>query len=120
MASKVLYATGKPEMIRSLVGEEITRDFVAFCRQKVITIEDVIKGNYTVYDIQRMNAAQKYATVQGLSHVDDEKFKIVRDFAYDVGREFGAMFDSLWAHGDERRLERIAEEKYFNPYRGRF
>ena len=120
MASKILYATGKPEMIRSLVGEEITQDFVAFCRQKVITIEDVIKGNYTVYDIQRMNAAQKYATVQGLSHVDDEKFKIVRDFAYDVGREFGAMFDSLWAHGDERRLERIAEEKYFEPYRGRF
>ena len=30
MASKMLYATGKPEMIRSLVGEDITKEFINF------------------------------------------------------------------------------------------
>ena len=46
MASKMLYKTNKPEMLRALIGEEITKEFVAFCNQKVITLEDVIKGNY--------------------------------------------------------------------------
>ncbi|MBQ8131433.1 MAG: ATP-binding protein [Bacilli bacterium] len=32
MASKILYRTGKVEMLRSLVGQELTRDFVSFCR----------------------------------------------------------------------------------------
>ena len=26
-----------------------------------------------------------------------------------MGAEFGAVFDALWTHGDENRLERIAE-----------
>ena len=30
MASKMLYATGSPEMLRALVGEDITREFVEF------------------------------------------------------------------------------------------
>ncbi len=37
MASKMLYATGSPEMLRALVGEDITREFVQFCNQQVIT-----------------------------------------------------------------------------------
>ena len=40
MASKVLYKTNKPEMLRSLVGEELTREFVSFARrssEKVLT-----------------------------------------------------------------------------------
>lgn len=47
MASKMLYATGQPEMLRSLLGEEITDEFVKFCSQAVITVEDVIKGDYS-------------------------------------------------------------------------
>jgi len=33
MASKMLYATGNPEMLRALVGENITREFVEFCNR---------------------------------------------------------------------------------------
>ena len=33
----MLYATGSPEMLRALVGEDITREFVQFCNQQVIT-----------------------------------------------------------------------------------
>lgn len=44
MASKILYNTKQPEMLRALVGEEITADFTEFCKQQVISVEDVLNG----------------------------------------------------------------------------
>ncbi len=110
MASKVLYATGQPEMLRALIGEELTRDFTAFTRQRVITVEDVLNGNYTEEDLE-MNTAQKFATAVGLSSVDDSNLLTIRNFVMKLGPEIGATFDSLWSHGDESRLEKIAELK---------
>ncbi len=109
MASKMLYATGNPEMLRALVGEDITSDFVQFCRQQVITLEDVISGNYTDRDIQGLNTAERYATTMGLSRVNEDNLERVRGFVTRLGAEFGAVFDALWTHGDESRIERIAE-----------
>ena len=111
MASKMLYATGSPEMLRALVGEDITREFVQFCNQQVITLDDVINGNYTQRDIQALNTAERYATTMGLSQVDDANLEKVRDFVAGLGAEFGAIFDALWTHGDENKLERLAEAK---------
>ena len=111
MASKMLYATGSPEMLRALVGEDITREFVQFCNQQVITLDDVINGNYTDRDIQALNTAERYATTMGLSQVDDNNLEKVRSFVAGLGAEFGAIFDVLWTHGDESKLERIAEAK---------
>ena len=111
MASKMLYATGSPEMLRALVGEDITREFVQFCNQQVITLEDVINGNYTEKDIQALNTAERHATTMGLSQVDDANLEKVRGFVTGLGAEFGAIFDILWTHGDESKLERLAEAK---------
>ncbi len=111
MASKMLYATGSPEMLRALVGEDITREFVEFCNQQVITLDDVINGNYTDRDIQALNTAERYATTMGLSQVDDNNLEKVRGFVAGLGAEFGAIFDALWTHGDESKLERLAEAK---------
>ena len=111
MASKMLYKTGSPEMLRALVGEDITREFVEFCNQPVITLDDVINDNYTEKDVNALNTAGRYATTMGLTQVDDENLEKVRGFAKDLGPEFGAIFDSLWIHGDENRLERMAEAK---------
>ncbi len=111
MASKMLYATGSPEMLRALVGEDITREFVQFCNQQVITLDDVINGNYTDRDIQALNTAERYATTIGLSQVDDTNLEKVRGFVAGLGAEFGAIFDALWTHGDESKLERLAEAK---------
>lgn len=108
MASNVLYATKQPEMLRALVGEEITREFVEFCRQQVISIEDVVSGNYTTQDLE-MNLAEKYATAVGLSAVDEKNLEVVRNFVTKMGAEIRATFDNLWIHGDEKRLEKIAE-----------
>ncbi len=111
MASKMLYKTGNPEMLRALVGEDITREFVEFCNQPTITLADVINDNYTEKDVKALNTAGKYATTMGLTQVDDDNLEKVRGFAKDLGPEFGAIFDSLWTHGDENRLEIMAEAK---------
>ena len=111
MASKVLYSTGQPEMIRSLVGEEITREFCEFCNQKVITLDDVLKNNYDSNYLSNLNTAEKYATVVGLSYVNKDNLEIVRDFVNNLGQEFVSVFDSIWCSGNEERLEIIAEMK---------
>ena len=109
MASKMLYATGSPEMLRALVGEDITREFIEFCKQEVITLEDIINENYTDKDVESLNTAQRYATTMGLSQVDEANLEIVRNFTSKLGSEFKAIFDALWTHGDESRIEIIAE-----------
>ncbi len=109
MASKVLYKTNNPQMLKGLVGEDITRDFAEFCSQRVITIEDVINGNYTEEEVKSLNTAERYATTMGLSQVGIEDIEKVRDFVKGIGAEFVSIFDVLWTHNDEERLERIAE-----------
>ena len=109
MASKVLYATGRPDMLRSLVGKELTKDFIEFTKKEVITVEDVINYNVQDDDIKEMSIAEKYNLAVGLSVVDKENLEIVRDFVYNIGKEIGATFDTLWAHGSEERLEYLLE-----------
>ena len=111
MASKMLYTSGNPKMLRALVGEDITKEFVEFCKQEVITLEDVINGNYTEKEIESLNIAERYATIMGLSQVDETNLEIVRNFVTNLGAEFKAVFDAIWTHGDESRLEIIAESK---------
>ncbi len=118
MASKMLYATGSPEMLRALVGEDITREFIEFCKQEVITLEDVINENYTDKDVESLNTAQRYATTMGLSQVDEANLEIVRNFTLKLGSEYKAIFDALWIHGDESKLERLAEAKLAEIPRG--
>ncbi len=102
MASKMLYATGKPEMLRSLVGEDITEEFVQFCNQPLITLEDVRKGNYSDSEIEKLNTAQRYATTVGLSQADDEELDAVRRFVTKLGEEFKALFDSFVLSEEEK------------------
>ncbi len=110
MASKMLYKTNSPEMLRALVGEDITREFVEFCNQKVITLNDVINKNYTEEDIKKLNISSIYLTTSGLTIVDEEHFEIVREFIEtNFGKEFTSLFDTLWSRNDIKRLELIGE-----------
>ena len=104
MASKMLYATGQPEMLRSLIGEEITEEFVQFCNQPVITLERVLKEDYTEEEIDSLNTAQRYATTMGLSQAEDKDVETVRQFVGKLGEEFRSVFDDLWAtHGSKEQ-----------------
>ena len=102
MASKMLYATGRPEMLRSLVGEEITDEFVRFCRQPVITLEDVLSGNYSDSDISVMDTSQRYATTVGLTQAAADELETVRAFVSKLGEEFRAVFDSFTSRGAKK------------------
>ena len=108
LSSKVLYKTNNPEMLRSLIGDSLTRDFVMFTKRKVITVEDVINGNYNEEDLE-MSISEKYNTAVGLSSVSIEHIEVVRDFVKRLGPEICATFDTLWTHGDNERLEKIME-----------
>ena len=108
LSSKVLYKTNNPEMLRSLIGDCLTRDFVMFTKRKVITVEDVINGNYKEEDLE-MSISEKYNTAVGLSSVSIEHIEVVRDFVKRLGPEICATFDTLWTHGDNERLEKIME-----------
>ena len=118
MASKMLYATGQPEMLRALVGENITKDFCEFCNQNVITLDDVLNEKYNEEDLE-MDTSELYATLIGLSQVDEENFKKVREFILKLGEEPCAVFELLWAHGDEKRMEIIAEIRLENTIGGK-
>ena len=111
MASKMLYKTEKPEMLRALVGEEITKEFIQFCSQRMITLEDVINENYKDIDIEELNIAEKHATIMCLLQVEKDNIEKVREFVKKLGSEYVAVFDKMWTHGDENRLEIIAEQK---------
>ncbi|MEG1312905.1 MAG: ATP-binding protein [Bacilli bacterium] len=108
MASLMLYKTNQPEMLRALVGDDLTRDFVHFCNQEVITLPDVIAGNYNENDLD-LDISEQWATTVGLSYVDDINVEKVREFVSKFEPELISVFDSLWTHGDKKRLEKVAE-----------
>ena len=105
MASRMLNKTGKPDMLRALIGPELTYDFKNFVTQKVITLEDVLNDNYGNIE---MNISSKYATVANLVRVDEANVKKVREFVRKLGPEFLSTFDSMWVMGSDERLEIIA------------
>ena len=111
MASKMLYATGSPEMLRGLVGEDVTREFIQFCKQNIITLNDVINDNCSDREINALNVSEKYATTMNLTQVDEKNLEKVRNFTKRLGEEFCSLFESMWIHNDDARLELIAEAR---------
>ena len=111
MASKMLYQTKNPEMLRCLVGEDITKEFTEFCKTPQITLEDVINDNYTDEQINNLNLANKYVLVSYLSKVNEENIEKVRSFVAKLGKELLNVFDLLWTRNDEERLEILQEIK---------
>ena len=109
MASDMLYASNNPSTLKAIVGEDLTRDFIYFCQLPTITIEDVLKGNYTGEELEEMDLGRKLATVSGLVAVDSENMPKVREFTKKLGAEVCKKFEVQWIYGDEERLEQLQE-----------
>ena len=109
MASDMLYASNNPSTLRAIVGEDLTRDFIYFCQLPTITIEDVLKGNYTQEELEEMDLGRKLATVSGLVAVESKDMPKVREFVKKLGAEVCKKFEVQWIHGDEERLEQLQE-----------
>lgn len=110
MASKILYKTGRPDMLWPLVGVTLMNEFIDFYNMPVITLEDVINNNYTDLDIQELSEDEKYATTMCLSKVDEDNLDIVRAFVANLGVEFEELFEALWAQDDQNRLKKLNEK----------
>ena len=108
MASKILYKTGKPEMIRALVGNEITKEFCHFCKTKTITLNDIINGNITE-EMLNMDIAEKYITVGSLTNIDIKYYEVVKCFIEKLGQEYLSLFNLLWSQNNEEKLEMVLE-----------
>ena len=105
----MLYATNNPSTLRAIVGEDLTKDFIYFCQLPTITIEDVLKGNYTEEELEKMDLGRKLATVSGLVAVESKDMPKVREFTKKLGAEICKKFEIQWTHGDEERLEQLQE-----------
>ena len=104
MASRMLYKTKRPDGIKALVGDAIATEFCAFCNQRIITLKDVLTGNYSEDFISKMDISAKYATVIGLSQVDEDNFESIRTFVIEkLSPELGAVLDAMWAKGNDYR-----------------
>ena len=109
MASKMLYKTNNPEMLRCLLGEEVTKEFIRFCNQPVITVKDVLDKNYTEEELKLLTTDERYQIAYSLSQVKEENLDEVRRFMLKVGKEPTKLFDTIWVHNSPERLERLQE-----------
>lgn len=105
MASKMLYTTRNPSILKAVVGEKIADDFTTFCHQQVITLDNVINEDYTKNDIQKLNPAQKYAITAGVVRTNEIDYNKVKEFVAKLGTEYLKIFEDLWMEVNSNNLE---------------
>ena len=60
-----------------------------------------------------------YAILMELLQVDEDNFTKVREFVLKLGIEPCAIFDSLWTHGDAKRMEIVEQARLQNNKGGK-
>ena len=106
LASKALYKSNNPNVLRAFVGEEITQDFIKFCKMNLITVDDVVNDRCQVENIPFDPSLRWYTTIC-LSTVDDENVDKVRQFVSGLGKEFLAVFDYEWSKDNDERIMKL-------------
>ena len=109
MASKILYRCKNPRVLTATLGEKITNDFILFCKQPVITLEQVLTDNYD-HNMGRLSIDEGYATLIGLAACNEKDIAIVRAFvkAHVIPDQY-QNFVMMWTRGDSERLDKIHE-----------
>lgn len=103
LASKALYESNNPNILRAFVGEELTKDFIKFSQINIITIDDVLNGRVSPDEVSEDPSIRWYTTII-LSRVDDENVQTIRNFVRELGHEFLAVFDYEWSKGSDERI----------------
>ena len=106
LASKALYKSNNPNVLRAFVGEEVTKSFIEFCKMNLITIDDVLNDRCKVESIS-FDPSLRWYTTMCLSTVDDENVDKVRQFVSGLGKEFLAVFDYEWSKGNDARIMKL-------------
>lgn len=101
--------TLRRELIENKIGREYAAALLGFARQPMLSLDDVLSGNFSRADIPE-TADLRLACALSMRHVDGRNLKTVRDFIGNyLGAENLAIFDSLWAAGDAERALQIAQ-----------
>lgn len=106
LASKALYQSNNPNVLRAFIGENLTQDFIKFCQMDLITIDDVLKDKCHVEDIPQ-DPSLRWYIVMYLSTVDDDNVDKVREFVRKLGKEFLAVFDYEWSKDNDERIIKL-------------
>ena len=109
MASDLLKQKNNPTLLRGIIGEALTNDFVAFCKKPVITLQQVLDSDYD-QDMPVMRVDEALSTLIGLSSVDEAQVEIVRNFVkkYMIADQY-RNFVKMWTRGDQKRIEILQE-----------
>ena len=91
----LIYLNGDLSEISLLGGKELLNEFVSFCGQKVISLDDVIKENYNAKEISYLNTKQKYYLIAILSYVDNIELEKVISFIDERFPEMHCLFDFI-------------------------
>lgn len=103
LASKALYQSNNPNVLRAFIGESLTQDFIKFCKMNLISIEDVLNDRCNIDEVPFDPSLRWYTTIC-LSAVDDDNVDKVRNFVSKLGKEFLAVFDYEWSKDNEQRI----------------
>lgn len=106
LASKALYQSNNPNVLRAFIGQQLTQDFIKFCKMNLITIDDVLNDRCRVQDVPFDPSLRWYTTIC-LSTVDDENVDKVREFVSGLGKEFLAVFDYEWSKDNDQRIIKL-------------
>lgn len=108
MASKMLKASNNPGKLKCIIGDQLTQEFIDFIKIDVITLSQVLNGEYQVDG--RIEISKAARSLPGLAAVDEKNIKIVRDFVYKhMYPEQVKQFKIYWTRGDKERC-RILDE----------
>ena len=104
-ASNELYYTFNPHNLEDILGEEITRDFVEYCGQKVLSVENIVNGDYTDEDVERLTTKQKYLLIAILCGVADVYLDEVRVFFSKIEKEMFDLFNAFYSDNYKEVIE---------------
>lgn len=106
LASKALYQSNNPHVLRAFVGESITQDFIKFSQMNLISIDDVLNDRVDISDIP-FDPSLRWQITVFLSAVDEENVDKVRAFVSKLGKEFLAVFDYEWSKDNDERIMKL-------------
>ena len=109
MASRVLYETNNPKMLRGLVGDKLTKEFIKFITLKTYQLNDIIENSEEL-DIS-MSLDEKYLTAYTMSFVDEEYLLKASYFIKKLGNDVYDFFKLLWKYNQKNKEINIQEEK---------
>lgn len=108
--SDIIYDNGnvlRRELLQNKIGPENTAALMAYATMPILTVQDVLTGNFGPDDIPN-SFASKLALAMNLRDADGAQIGPVRQFISQyLGAEILAVFESAWAGNDATRLAQL-------------